>query len=312
MNRSDSLICFCGGSFERSGNVGRFEKLQCCQCGSSHFSPKVDAGSLQIEEEVEFDYQAASAKYGEGNYLADGEVRWAHREIIFSLQENGERYNSCLEIGCYTGFFLAKLMEKRLIEKAAGFDLNPAALESGRHAWPNLKLTSTWSELSDRSPFDLIMCLDLLEHLEDPLEMLTSIVRLAGPGARVILAGPIAERRLHDKSDFPPHHRWWFTTSGFSKLAAVAGLNVDKVEFQYDAALMLRNFLGRILYGWSRREYYGDDDRIVAAANSARNPIVNALLRALTVLGRPLLRALNWPYCSIIVYCNVPESNECK
>lgn len=61
-------------------------------------------------------------------------------------------------------------------------------------------------------PFDLVICADVLEHLQDPAPAMNLIRQAAGPAGRVLLSTPDRRRRRGRRcmqSDKPEHVREW-------------------------------------------------------------------------------------------------------
>ena len=72
--------------------------------------------------------------------------------------------------------------------------------------------------------FDAILCIEVLEHLPRPLEVLREIFRVARPGAQLLLTVPWSARCHHRPNDF---HR--FTAEGLTALLDSAGFEVVSI-----------------------------------------------------------------------------------
>lgn len=98
-----------------------------------------------------------------------------------------------LDVGCGGGL-LAEGMVRRGA-RVTGIDLAPAAIEvarlhaieSGLHV--DYRLASA-EELAGAEPgaFDLVTCLELLEHVPDPAALVAALARLVRPGGDVVCA----------------------------------------------------------------------------------------------------------------------------
>ncbi|MDZ8052245.1 MAG: class I SAM-dependent methyltransferase [Aulosira sp. ZfuVER01] len=71
---------------------------------------------------------------------------------------------------------------QNLAVDAVGFEISPYAVKAGRELFPNLDLHQKFFESSD-GPFDVVLFIDVLEHLENPWEML----RIARDNSRYII-----------------------------------------------------------------------------------------------------------------------------
>ncbi|WP_437997333.1 class I SAM-dependent methyltransferase [Sorangium sp. So ce185] len=95
-----------------------------------------------------------------------------------------------LEIGVGEGFLSGYLSEKFPEKQFTGVDLNPADIERLQRLFPSIQArVGSAYDLSDLpSGFDLVICAEVLEHLETPDRALAEIQRLAC--RRVILSVP--------------------------------------------------------------------------------------------------------------------------
>ena len=104
----------------------------------------------------------ASALYAS---KTEGYFAGARTEIANLLPDRAERV---LEIGCGSGAAMRWLRSRRDINFAYGIELMPAVAELARTAFDQVDTGSIEAmELPER-PFDLILALDVLEHLVDP------------------------------------------------------------------------------------------------------------------------------------------------
>jgi SAM-dependent methyltransferase len=238
-------------------------------------------------------------KYGDLSYLNSGQMRWSHEIIMKNLKNTDRRV---LEIGCFNGFFV-KAMRGFAID-AYGFDLNSKAIAKGRSNYDiqNILFDNLESAYG-QGPFDDIIMVDVLEHIDDADGFLKEAIRHLGANGRIVVAGPIADRYFLDKTDFPPHHLWRFSRKGLRLLAEKNGLTPDTWDVQYDFSLFLRNALGRIVNGFSKREYYGEgpsvtDDRVPR--------VVLLTVDTIRAITTPILTRLDLPYCSAVVVMEKP------
>lgn len=150
-----------------------------------------------------------------------------------------------LEIGCGSGQTLEMLKEKKLCIETVGIELFTAAADEARN-----RVDSVYCMDVEKSPmpenigkFDLILLLDVLEHLVDPWLFLSHLVEnyLAARG-KVIVSLPNArhfslvlpllrgrfdyvERGILDKT-----HLRFFTKNSAAKLLKSACLNIETIK----------------------------------------------------------------------------------
>ena len=166
----------------------------------------------------------------------------ARTEILDLLPDFSARV---LEIGCGSGQTLEMLKQKNLCLETVGVELFAAAADEARN-----RVNSIYCMDVEKSPmpdnigkFDLILLLDVLEHLVDPWALLSSLVEdyLAVRG-KVIVSLPNArhfslvlpllrgrfdyvERGILDKT-----HLRFFTKDSATKLLETSGLNIESIK----------------------------------------------------------------------------------
>jgi SAM-dependent methyltransferase len=131
--------------------------------------------------------------------------RHVHAALMPMARANGGlRY---LDLGCGTGGVMAAVLDRFAPERALGLDGTNAAVEvaAGRG------LPASFADF--RKPLELpfapnaITCLDVLEHLEDPVLALRHLAGATSEDARLIVTVP-AMPGLHSKwDDLCGHHR---------------------------------------------------------------------------------------------------------
>jgi len=158
-----------------------------------------------------------------------------------------------LEIGCAYGFFLQEA--KRYFE-VSGIELSDDAAAHCRRSGLNV-LTGAADEANlDRlGIMDVIVLLDVIEHLPAPYETLALCARYLRPGGLIVLTtGDFGSRiarwtgaswRLMT----PPQHLWFFTAESIRRLAARLGTDVESLDRPWKTVpLSLIAFqLGRML-----------------------------------------------------------------
>jgi 2-polyprenyl-6-hydroxyphenyl methylase/3-demethylubiquinone-9 3-methyltransferase len=98
-----------------------------------------------------------------------------------------------LDVGCGGGL-LAEGMARRGA-RVIGIDLAPGALEVARLHALEAGVTVDYRQIaaevlvdSDRGAFDLVTCLEMLEHVPDPAQVVQALARLVRPGGDVVCA----------------------------------------------------------------------------------------------------------------------------
>jgi SAM-dependent methyltransferase len=103
-----------------------------------------------------------------------------------------ESTGKVLEIGCGDGATLAWLRATNQCKYTIGIEYFPQAAEKARVSCDELFLGPVEDHIFQFSndSFDLVLCLDVLEHLQDPWTALTEIQRVLRPGGILICSLP--------------------------------------------------------------------------------------------------------------------------
>jgi len=89
-------------------------------------------------------------------------------------------FSNMLDAGCGEGMTLYQLSD--LVPKAiSGFDLNPTCVEYTKKLFPDADVTvqDIYQLPYAAESFDLILCMEVLEHLPEPAEAIKSLKRVA-------------------------------------------------------------------------------------------------------------------------------------
>lgn len=189
--------------------------------------------------------------YAPGEYRADQGKRFiAPIEFLFELHKkwlirrigSGGKVGRLLDVGCGSGF-LASLFA------GAGWDVTGVERDDNTaiHARETYQIRVVTEIAAVRGLFDLIMVNHVLEHLDDPLQLLEQCRGLLAPGGRLIVAVPnfsSLQAVVGGAGWFHldlPIHLFHFSEEGLVSLLTKAGLNV--VERSH--ADWIQN-----IYGW--------------------------------------------------------------
>lgn len=94
-----------------------------------------------------------------------------------------------LDVGCASGWFLSRLVERFPKAKAHGIDLYERAIAYGKNAYPHIHfhVADAHNLPFKRETFDLVICTEVLEHVDNPKEVLLEIKRvLKNDGVAII------------------------------------------------------------------------------------------------------------------------------
>lgn len=154
------------------------------------------------------------------------------------------RVCTALEIGCGAGATMAWLRQKRQIEYAAAVEIEAEAASRADAVFDDVVLGDiNCARLEFKSgQFDLILALDVLEHLPDPAAVLASLHHRLDPGGTLIVSLPnVAHYHVSlplffrgkweycDQGLLDRTHMRFFTASSAVALIRDAGFRVQRV-----------------------------------------------------------------------------------
>ena len=229
----------------------------------------------------------------------------ARRSIIFDwvVRRAGRLSDPrILDIGCGTGFNIAHLHGLGFT-RVIGLDVAAEALNFCRSRY----LTSLVQGDATRVPFvngafDIILALDLIEHVADDVAALRGLARLLAPGGVLVIFTP-AFRFLWGHQDEVSRHFRRYTSAELRSKIEDAGLVVEKLTYA-NTFLMPLVWAGRVV---DRRR------RQRATATVTENEMhprwSNALLQRIFDAERPLLRVVNFPFgVSLLTLASKPRA----
>ncbi|MFL5819188.1 MAG: class I SAM-dependent methyltransferase [Solirubrobacteraceae bacterium] len=139
-----------------------------------------------------------------------------------------------LDAGCGSGRTMDEL---RRLGRVTGFDLNPLGVEAARtrgHA--DVRTAAVEQIPHGDDSFELITCLDVLEHTPDDVLSLQELYRVARPGALLVATVP-AYQALWSDHDEANHHYRRYRRASLRRAAAHAGW--EPVAFTYFNSILL-------------------------------------------------------------------------
>lgn len=104
-----------------------------------------------------------------------------------------EKLGAVFEFGCGAGDTLHYLKSRGVCEWAGGIELFPSAVESARQKGLDLVIEGDVESKDipiDKASLDLVLCLDVLEHLSDPWKIVELLTGYLKPGGSLIVSIP--------------------------------------------------------------------------------------------------------------------------
>ena len=183
---------------------------------------------------------------------------------------NGIPRARILDVGCGAGLFFDALQPFGQVE---GIESDSIAVQSAGK-WRNMIHQGELNEsFTPSEPYHLILLLDVLEHLSEPLEVLRQAAAHLHSGGKVLITVP-AFNWLWTKHDDVNHHVRRYTAAEMQRTVGASGLSTDSSRYLFPS-LVLPKALVRV-----REKLLGDSSTVPQIPSHAVNSAVQKALRA--------------------------------
>jgi SAM-dependent methyltransferase len=299
---------------------GELHKVRCVSCGLvANRRPFTDA---ELHRLYSWEYELNTTGREEHLFFTP-EGPLPRSELFFErirpLLPPGA--DSLLEVGCGEGNLLARLSE--VVHGVRGIDGSARAVELARGRGLDVSQALIAGEYSP-PPADVVVCVGVLEHVEDPSKFLRRLRSAVAPGGRLILSVPLQD---HFSCDLFFHdHIWHFDAARFEHLLRNVGLRVVASECDHPVNPVMGLFACEPVANWdANAPAYGwtGDASTIAVVNRdtwlRRFERANAWLERcrperLAVFGGGETLALFWAYSSLadcsVVACLDDDANK--
>jgi len=200
---------------------------------------------------------------------------------------------SILDVGAGSGFFSHHLLARTGAHEAWCVDISYPAESSASTGGKPVH----YRRAIDTVDADLVLLMDVLEHVDDDLGLLKSYVDKVPSGSRFLMTVPDFQFMWSGHDDFLEHKRR-YTLSQFESLTKNAGLTVEKGAYYFGAVFPIA-VASRLIPGGSS----GSKPR---SQLKKHHPLVNALLKTLCSLELPLMGMNRLAGLSVFVLARKP------
>lgn len=248
-------------SFQRNG----IDVYVCPSCGTY----VCDSGYV-IDQYDDSYYTIATSD------LEEIEGRWGFRwrYVLDRIVDRVEPGSSILDVGAGNGYF-TKLARDEYGLDATGIEISDASADFARDV---LDVELVVEDLAVHAPtYDVVTAFSVIEHVEQPREMLDALIERVRPGGLLVLATPnpqCIQRRVRGEKRWgmicPPHHLNIFTRAGLERMVTDAGLTPLSWETISTSVKAVRRFdtesqlLRRAIFRAFRATHLGADQLLLA------------------------------------------------
>lgn len=206
----------------------RMHNVICRRCGLVYASPRIDREELDqfYRRRVYPEFLGADGQFTER--LTSSSAKDATATFRYFTQGGGVEWRDqqVLEIGCGLGHFLAMCRDAGA--HVQGVELDGLYADYAERVQRLPIVRNYVEQVEFQQLFDVIALFHVVEHLEDPVQLLESLHRLLAPNGRLLievpnLAGPW---RIPPAEFFRVEHLFNFTFETLSQLLRRAGFEV--------------------------------------------------------------------------------------
>jgi 2-polyprenyl-3-methyl-5-hydroxy-6-metoxy-1,4-benzoquinol methylase len=156
-----------------------------------------------------------------------------HQLILDRIKKIGSKLGLLLDIGSGQGDFLAKAVSAGVADYAVGFELSDTGVMISRKKVPEASFyqVDLYSPSAEVRVFaeqaDVVVCSDVIEHVDDPVTFCRLILGYMKPGATLVLTVPGGGMSAFDRHI---GHRTHYTRETVSNVLRDAGFTCDQVS----------------------------------------------------------------------------------
>ena len=184
MQRYAPCILCNTSNFRAIHQKDRWQYLRCANCGLVSLYPRPTPQELIKSYDTYLPVQPVNI--AEWKKMMQPVVD-ASADLIESRNRTGR--GSLLDIGCGYGFFLGEMKSRGWEVK--GIEISETGRQYARHTWDIQVYSEPLENLSlPESSFDVVTLFYVLEHVLEPLELLTAVKRILKPQGLVLLRWP--------------------------------------------------------------------------------------------------------------------------
>ena len=160
---------------------------------------------------------------------------WVVKKIIRSL-----RPRDFIEIGAATGDIAHWMSQQRMTGTAV--EISPAALEMLRARLAGNSAVQIFSQDSShlKAEADLLLSMEVLEHIEDDRSALANWYDLIRPGGHLLLSVPAHQRLFSAEDEMAGHFRRYEKQELADKLAAVGFEQPEILSYGFPLGILLK------------------------------------------------------------------------
>jgi 2-polyprenyl-3-methyl-5-hydroxy-6-metoxy-1,4-benzoquinol methylase len=186
------------------------------------------------------------------------------KKIIGLIDQHCSSGSSLLDVGCGCGDISLELAHRGY--DVVGIDLEPVRIKNAnalakKHGKGEMFFCKRFRDFESSNRFDAVLMGEVLEHFDNPVDVLMEVKKVLLPGGIVIITTPNMPG-LHNRLKFGllgvfpdnnPEHKYYFDHRRFKSVTSKAGFNIASFETCFTNLLMrgfITTHIENILLGW--------------------------------------------------------------
>ena len=251
MKERKCLICGKDAELKTTEQIGyqepdKFKIYHCIHCNTSFSIPRVK----NTDRLYKLIYKNAGKNIGGyDRYFRycndilekDEPLLWlTHQEPAYwgaykAISNNIKDLNTekILEVGSGLGYFTYAL--RKFGYNITGLDISQEAVDEANKKFGNHYICADVTDNNlNIEKYDLILLTEVIEHLNEPIEFLQSLLSLLKDKGIIVLTTPNKSFFPENSiwiSDLPPIHCWWFSEESFIEIANQIKCNISFIDY---------------------------------------------------------------------------------
>jgi SAM-dependent methyltransferase len=222
-----------------------FKIYQCLFCNTSFALPRVETKAIYESIYKNGNVVPGYSRYWQYmvavksskkplEYLSKSEdIYWSVKEALYRLVKE-KSSTKILEVGSGLGYLTYSLNIDGY--KATGLDISQTAVTQANNFFGNYYICDDLFKYAvvHSSEYDLVIFTEVIEHIDEPLPFIESILKMIKPGGHAIITTPnksIFPKDIVWKTENPPIHWWWFSEESIKFIAEKYNVKLDLIDF---------------------------------------------------------------------------------
>ena len=209
--------------------------VRCNHCGLMYANPRKTPDCIEMKEwaiDPNWDVSKENPQRFEKEILQVRDYSGTRAELNRLYPKRGK----IVEIGSSMGFLLDSFRKDGWEVLGIDPDMNGCRYASEKNGIPTRVGTLEEVGLPGES-FDVVLMMHVIEHVPDPVQLLTEIRRILVPGGRLVMETPRYDTLMYkllgrrERSLVCEGHIYFFTTDSLRRVYEAAGFKLEKLDY---------------------------------------------------------------------------------